>query len=188
MANPYCTGPAHIFCGVGGGRRALYLGTAESAPVIEERPEYEPLMNDLGGSRKPFDFSHQGVDAIVSATLTRWNDNVMNILRNVPRHGTGVLAPGTSAFGDIGAFMVFEGAAYPLWVTFPYSAKVAFSSRGMVSGYRFFNAFLESPVAQNVGTRPRKFHLIWYAARAYNPRTGAMVCYDHTVTGLPAID
>lgn len=188
FAQPWCTGPALIYAGVGGGGSPVFFGTAESTPVIDERPNYEPLMNDLGGSMIPFDFSHQGADAVVTATMTSWKESVFTAMR-----AYGGPLPGVSAPGDIGAFMFLEGRSFPLWVVFPYAAKTAMA--GLPPGYRFFAAFLQGPVSQSAGTRPRKVNLTWYCGRVYGstavrvPRAvvpgSIFACYDYVVAGLP---
>lgn len=188
MAHPWCTGPSHVYVGVGANGAPLYFGTTESTPMIEERPEYEPLMNDLGGSRKPFDFSFQGVDCIIGGTFTRYEWSVFRTMRAIPTGstaaGTGNL--GVSRFGDLGTFMIYEAKAYPVWLTFPYSAKAAMS--GLTPGLRFVRCFLEAPIGFNGGTRPQRVHLTWYAARSFSIIAGGtMTCYDENVSGLPAV-
>ncbi len=181
-SQPWCTGPAHLFAGLGPSRGALYFGTTESTPVIDERPQYEPLMNDLGGSRIPFDWSYQGFDAVVTATMTRWVEAVWLAMRLFPRGPAGTV--GTNVAGDIGSFMFFEGYSFPLWVVFPYAAKTSMAT--MPPGYRFYGTFLEGQASHSVGTRPRKINLTFYCGRIYNPRIGSFTCYDHIVTGLPS--
>src|SRR5919109_3483130 len=116
MAQPWCTGPAHVFLGIGTGNSLLYLGTAENTPTCEIRHAYEPIYNDIGGIKIPIDVSDQGEEAFVGLTMTRWNIPVYNRLAATPRPVSGT--PGVYAGGDLGSQLITEGLAYPLVVQF----------------------------------------------------------------------
>jgi hypothetical protein len=103
---------------------------------------------------------------------------------------------GTSIPGDIGTIMVTENACHVLIVTFPYSAKPAYS--GQVGGYLFPATILEGNTLRKIGTLARTGRLVWHAIRTLDMTvtnlygTGAMTCYVPLTTvqvaSLPAIN
>jgi hypothetical protein len=190
MAQPWCTGPAHIFLGLGNGNAPLYLGTAEKTVHYELRHHYEPIFNDIGGIRIPIDVSDQGVEGFVSADMTRWNMPVYNQLAATPRPIGGTL--GIYAGGDLGSQLITEGLMYPLWIQFPYGGgfKPAYSL--LEPGRRFPLSYLLGPeVLEPLGTQPHKRRLVWHALRLLAPSTNntiAALLYDFNMTGIPAIN
>ena len=188
MAQPFVTGPAHLFCGLGSGGAAEYLGTAEVTPRIENDPQYMPLWNDIGATRIPTDICYQGEQAYVSADITRWNESTYAKLAAHPRpNGT----RGTNVGGDLGTLLLLEGFTFTLWIQFPYSAlKAAYSTQPL--GYRYANAYVLGPdVLEPLGTQPRKNRIIWHCLRLLAPSTNnsiAAFLYDNDTTGLPQIN
>lgn len=181
MAQPYVTGPAHIFIGVGPRGAPLYLGTSEGEPEIALLPEYDQIMNDISGSRKPMDRQFMGEEAMISAVLTRYNEIVLAAAQARVR-GT---IRGAEPFGSIGALMGGEGNAFPLWLVFPYVVKPAMAAGGMPAGYRFVQCFDESD-RMPVGTRARRVHVQFHAQRFLTIAGGGTgLLYDHNVAGLP---
>ncbi len=168
MAQPFCTGPALLYVGVGPGRAPVFLGTTEHTPRIIKRKNYKPLFNDLAGQMIPYDKSFQGEDCLVISELTRLNWPVYNRITCAPDAFGGV--PGMNFPGDMGTLMMTEGGSYFLWVVFPYAAKPAFAT--MSPGYRFFSAFLEdADTLAEVGTNPVKVMVAWYCGRVIVPVT-----------------
>lgn len=206
MAQPYVTGPALLYVGVtssspgGTSNKAVFLGTAEQSPVIEIRPDYEPVFNDLRGSKKPFDLAFEGEEAFTFADLTRWNESVYAALAARPRAVSALgaggavagglgLAPtrGVNIAGDIGTLQLTENQSFTLWVVFPYASKPAMAS--MPAGYRFpFTVFEGPDLLKPLGTRPRKIHVVFHHMAGFNPATGAFFTYDTNTAGLPGIN
>lgn len=187
-SQPWVTGPAHIFCGVGVGYAPRYLGTAEKSVRGQRNLEYEPVFNDIGGTRIPIDTSFQGEQWFISADVSRWDMASYNLLATVPRP-SGTL--GQNAGGDLGTLMIQEGCAYPLWIQFPYGggAKVAYA--GLEAGRRFFASYLLGPeVLEPMGTQPHKRRLVWHCLRLLAPAANnsiASASFDANMSGLPAI-
>ena len=161
-----------------------YLGTCENGITIRGVPEFEPVMNDIGGTRKPFDRLYQGEDALSIGVLTRWNETVYQFMASIPSAG---VFPGICNLGNIGTLMITEGFAYEVYLQFPYAAKTLFSANGMPPGYRFPFSYLEGPIEQERGTKPNKRHLTFYHGRGYDPSTGGFLLYDFNMTPIPAI-
>jgi hypothetical protein len=194
MAGQKVTGPAHIYCGVGPNKSPLYLGTAERYPKISIRPHFKPTFTDIGGD-VPFDMSFQGEEGFVSADISRWNEITYAIMAARPRHRHPLFPRGSTFNGDIGTLMLAEGAAYPIWVVFPYAAvnggKAAFAD--MPAGFRFVSSYLMGPdELEPLGTTPQKERLIWHCLRSFYITTGGnarqFLLYDHDMRGLPSID
>jgi hypothetical protein len=186
MATPYVTGPVHLF--VGPLSSPNYLGTAERFPRMSIRTGWEPVFNDLGGQRVPFDLLYEGQEAFVSVDLTRWNENVLQVM--MARAISTV--PGLDGPLDIGTAMLTENAAGPLWLLFPFGGvKAAFNAPGsgpMPGGYRFPRAILAGPEDfESMGTAPRKIRLIWHCLRFFNPQNGRFLLYDNNMAGVVGI-
>ena len=60
----------------------LYLGTAVTAPEVEIKPAYIPVMNDLGGRSVPTIHVQDGEQHVVSATINRFDWNVYNQMKS----------------------------------------------------------------------------------------------------------
>lgn len=192
MAQAYVRGPAHIFAGVGMAGTPFYLGTAERTPKIQIRRAFSPVWNDLGGQLVPYDWCYEGQEGFVVADLTRWNQPVLAALQGAPRQTIAAATPGTDVVGDIGTLMVTEGAAIPLWIMFPYTAKAAFAAQP--AGYHFLATWLLGPddLDEN-NTKNAKVRLSWYCGRAglisQAPIPGiAWALYDFNLAGMPPID
>lgn len=179
MAQPWCTGAAHFYVGVGANNAPLYLGTVEAKPMIQGQPKFEAILNDLSGAM-PFDFSFLGQVEVISGIFTRYSESVWQA---AIRHGT-VL--GTIGATDIGTIMGLEGAARPLWIQYPYAAKTAMATSE--PGRHYFQTILFDPHSIEAGTRAKKVGLTWLAWGKYNPTDGKFPLFDTSMTGLPARD
>lgn len=189
MAQPWCTGAAHIFVGVGGSKTsssARYLGTCEAQPDLQDDVKLEPIMNDIAGSMMPFDYSFMGIVGTISGVFTRFNQAVYQALTNLPNPFAAPAQRGTLGATDIGSIVGLEGLAVPLWVQFPYSTKAAMV--GMDAGRRYFRTFLFGPQSTKPGTRVKKIALTWIAFHYYDPTTRALALYDRNMSGLPNPD
>ncbi len=193
MATLYTTGPAYLYIASVAGQNAQFLGTAEYAPRIEIRPGWEPVFNDLGGSKVPFDMSYQGEEGFTFAEINRYNEVVLARLQARPQTANylGVATPprGLNYPVDIGTLMLTEGLTVTLYVVFPFAGKAAFRSHQMPPGYRFPGTYLVGPDdLSNLGTKPRKVGLIFHHLRLFDRQTGRFLLYDNTIPQLPAID
>lgn len=192
MAIPYVTGPAAIFVGVSGttpvdpfvGATPVYLGHCESAPRIAWNPQFEPVMNDLAGSRLPYDMLYQGKDAMIIGDLTIWNWLIWDRVRSRPDFND---VPDTNDRFDLGSLMLTEGKCFPLWITYPYVAKAAMAAGGMPAGRHFLATYLVGPDNEDPGTRVNKVHVQFHALRAWDPVTGGHKLSDANMTGVPAV-
>jgi hypothetical protein len=189
MAQLFSTGPAHVYIsdisGLASPSNALYLGTAEEAPVIEIIPKYEGVLNDIGG-HTPFDVSYQGEMAQTGILLTRWNELTYDFLSSRPVPGA---IHGLNGPLDVGSLILTEGLQLGLWVVFSFSLKTAMAAGGMPFGY-FFPATI--PVGpdkfEKLGTKPRKINLLFWHLRLWDVATGNFLLYTHNVLGLPPIN
>jgi hypothetical protein len=176
------TGPAMFYAGVGPGGTPVFVGTCERAPNLQVRPAFVPHKNSIAGDLAN-DQCFQGEEGWVTADLNRWDDSALALLQARANVG----APrGTYPAGTLGRMMLLEGAAYRLYVQFPFAAKLAMI--GMPAGYRWIAAYLAGPDDLTPGTGANRFRLVWHAltvrwAGANNAPQGKL--YDHDMTGLP---
>lgn len=118
-------------------------------------------MNDVAGMT-PYDMLFSGEEAIVSVTLTRWNEPVYAAIANKANLG-GVR--GTESGVSRGTLMLTQGIAAPLWISYPFNTLAPFTT--LPAGYHFYAAFLESPDRLNPGVRAYKIHLQWHCLAVY---------------------
>lgn len=189
MAKVYAVGPCGIYVRLSSG--ILFLGHSERGPRVMVRPQYSPIYCDLFGPSVPADIAFAGEDAIISVDLTRWNESVYLRLSDKVNH-FGVPGIGRNDPGEIGTMMVSEGAAYPVFVHFPHSAKPAYADQP--AGLRFAACVLETDNYGALGTGGRKMNLVFHAYRTLDLSVaniagrGRLLLYDHNMAGLPAID
>lgn len=185
----YCTGPAHVWLQISPGGAPSYLGTCEESPDIEIRPEFEPVRNDIGGVKVPFDMSYQGEDALIVLDLNRWDEDVLRACQALPGTSAGGNTRGQSGPLDVGTLMLTESKTIPVYIVFPFNSKPAMAR--MPQGYRFFAAYNLGPHRNRpLGTRPRKVLTAFHAIRSFDPAHGTFLLYDEDVSvafnnGLP---
>ncbi len=164
--------------------------TCERAPKIREMTDYEPVMNDLGGTKKEFDSLHEGTDAMVAGIATRWREPIARALAETPRY-TGIGIRG-DALGDLGTCMILEGRTVTVYVEYMYGnagsgvQKAAMTGGGMGPGLRFL-ACKWMPVEHDVGTGPKKLTWMFHAMRVYSTVTGSMAYADEVMTPLDGL-
>jgi hypothetical protein len=185
MATPFVSGPVHMFALIPGQSGMLYIGTGERAPKIRLLPEWDAVMNDLGGTKLPFDYLYEGEEALVGVTLTRWNQPVLDILRTRTNRAA---PPGFTLPTDLGALMVAEGLTFNLYLFFPFATKAAMAAGGMPAGYHFHYAFLQGPDDLERGTGPNKDQTMFHCVRGFDITTGRMTLYDFSVGAMPALN
>ena len=181
---PYTTGPTYVWLGVGAAGTAAFFGTAEGYPRHERRPEYEQLMNDVGGRRKPVDMSWQGMDATLSLVMTVWDEGIAQILENLPRFELSSFStpPGSWAFSDMGALMAFEGNAMQIWLAYNFAAKTAYGPLPL--GYHYLKAVPVNLTDEN-GAQPMKRIFSFYIWPETDYNDGIQTLFDYNVKNLP---
>lgn len=195
MAQLYCVGPCAIHVGipVGGGlqgKTKAFLGHCEDAPQVQLRPASEPVFCSLGGVKVPFDKSFQSEEGFISLDLTRYNQLIVDRIRQRAAFSTTpVSQPGFFTSDDMGTLMIQENAAFEVWLVFPYAIHPAMAAGGMMPGYHFWACDPCGPDDLGpLGTRARKEHLAFHAIPKYDYATGRLTLYDYDTTGLTAIN
>lgn len=196
-ASPYVAGAVPVFIGTYAGGPIVsgssidapaiigFLGHTENGLDVQFEHKFDPFRVDLGGSVEA-DQSYQGTTAVITATLSRWDDEVYQTLVGGPVNAF----LGSDVPGDIGTLMVQEGNVQQVILPFPYQAKSAYSTQ--IAGLRFFACTLVQDNWKALGTRPRLLSLSWRANRVFVPGVtnefgyGAWVLFDETIGGLPS--
>ena len=166
----------------------LFLGTCEQPPTLQLNPQWEPVMNDQGGSLLPIDYTYQGEDGLISGTLNKWNEQVY---LNLASHGLsqGVAARGKELWSDVGTVSQLEAITFQTYVVFPYASKNPFAANGMPTCYRFLATRLAGHVI-GPGTRAGRRQLILHTDRALSETgvasTTNFKLYDNTLGNCPA--
>lgn len=191
MAQAWCTGPAYLFCQPPA-QSVQFLGNTERTPKMRVVREFEPVMNDMAGTKVPYDRLFQGKHIFISGLLTRFNWSVYLALAQLPN----VTGDGLDIPGDVGTLMMTEGKAVPFWVEFPYAVggragKAAMA--GMPQGYHLFAGVFEGPDEHEAGTGPNKIGFNMHGLRVpvVSTISGAsglvLSCFDHDMTASLAI-
>lgn len=162
----------------------LFFGWGESAPEPEFMPEYENVMSDLRGSRKPHDKLYEGQDARVTATMTIWDELVLQAMMAFTKSNN----PGVDGGSDIGTLMNAEKRSFMLWLVYPYAFTKSFmAAANMRGGYRFYGAMLDGPIRRSQGTKVNKVLLSWYCSAVLVAAANvpvAYVCYDGNMNDI----
>jgi hypothetical protein len=173
MAQAYSTGAVYAFIAPTSGGQPVFLGTCESYPEDNRQPEYEPLMNDISGSKVPLDFSFEGESAQISLVLTRWNEGFARRLEAKP-NGSNVAVGGTAPSiegswnpQDVGSLMGVEGFSWQLWLVRTFGAvlanKAAYVGNGLQPGRHYPQCIIWAPETNEEGAKPMKRHFMFYA-------------------------
>jgi hypothetical protein len=162
--------------------RVFYLGTCEVTPQIEFRPYYKQIFLNEVGHAIPWDKAYEGRDAVVSMTLTAWNEwaYALAVARTNARAGGG--PPGVDRADAYGSLVGAEGLTWMLLLQFPFSGKPVFARAGMPPGYRFFAC---TPLNEGKagGLRPGELRMSWHAQRWHDFATGDTFLFDHDMSG-----
>ncbi len=169
MAQQYASGSVHVFCAYnppgGPASGPFYLGTCEQMPQDNRNPEYELLMNDISGSKKPLDLAWEGEDATISLVLTRFSHVGWNLLETKPFPTANV--NGEWDIEDVGALMGLEGICWSVWLVYSFGSalanKAAYTTQGMPPGRFYPQCVVWAPMADETGSRPMKRQVIFYA-------------------------
>lgn len=198
MAIPMVSGPANFYVArqaafpyaYPASKATIYfLGTCEQPPTLQLNPQWEPVMNDVGGSLLPIDYSYQGEDGLISGTLNKWNELIYTFISS---HGLaqGGTARGTELWSDIGTLSQVEGISLQVWIQFPYASKTPYAAQGMPGGYHFKSCRLAGHVI-GPGTRAGRRQLILHADRSLSESATASLSvnslYDNTMTYIPTV-
>jgi hypothetical protein len=160
----------------------FFLGWGETAPEPEFLPEYEPIMSDLAGSRKEHDRLYEGADARVTATMTVWNEM---ILQSMLAFTKSTSPPGSDGGLDIGTLMQAEKRTFQLWLVFPYVVKPFMIAANMLPGYHFVGACLDGPIRRGLGTKVNRVMLSWFCGRPI--LNGFYACYDFDMSAVATL-
>lgn len=192
MSQQYGTGACAWYLGIGAQFAPLFLGWSDGkSRKISNRPAWRPVYSDSHGTEIPADMSYQGQDAIVSSRFTRFNWNTVYALQEYAKRATVLGSPGLDGPGARGSLMLTEGLAYPMWITFPYSAKAAMRQAAngiMPLGRRYNTCYLMTDDMDEFGLAPTEFTFVWHALSLFTPSAagGFHTLFSTNITGLPA--
>lgn len=95
-------GPIHLFARFRGASTVYYLGTCVAAPEPEHEKSRIPIMNDLAGRNEPFQIVKDGENAVVMATMNRFDWLLLQTIRGLDSTNTPPAAPlsGNSQVGQ----------------------------------------------------------------------------------------
>lgn len=190
------SGPIHLFARFRGGNIGLYMGTAVTSPEPELEKHRIPVMNDLGGRSVPFQVVQDGQDAIVFATLNRFNYLLLQSIRaldsgSAPGELNGNLFAGKELPGARGTLVIgyrdFELILVAAYAGTSSAGNVADEPRARI----YFSADLEKYKESRVGTRVLEVALAIRCQNVYtSPRTlsgliAAAGAIASGVTGAP---
>lgn len=174
MSQPYSTGAVQYFIQLPKDS-VRFLGTTESVPTIDTERAWDVVMNDLAGSKLPFDYIYEGEESIISVVLTRFNYATINAME--------IAAGGpTQSVLDMGTLMMTEGFTFKLWVK--YTAGGRPSMPGMPLGRRYLGAILWGPDKNEGGTRAHKRHFIFRCIRVWDITTLSFRLWDEDLTAV----
>ncbi len=159
----------------------LLLGTGMRGPRIKVRRAYSRVWNDLTGPELAFDKIWAGEEALIFFDLTRWNENIYQLMATRPRAGA---TPGAEPPGTRGTLLMTEGKAFPLYLRFPaFDFHPRFKAAGGQAGYRFLCASIEEDDYET-GSGANMRHLALHCWEVYDPKSNGLALYDGNMTGI----
>lgn len=93
-------GPVHLFSRFRGASAVYYLGTCVAAPEPEHTKSRIPIMNDLAGRNEPFQIVKDGENAVIMATMNRFDWLLLQTIRGLDSINT---PPATPLAGNTAA-------------------------------------------------------------------------------------
>lgn len=186
---PFIPGPVQLWADVNNNNSPEAFGYSERGVNIDLHPRYSPYVVDVAGE-EPLDWYYSGVGGTVSSVIDFWNEDVYAAMSSYVNVSPG---RGRDGPGDIGTLVGTEGAAYPLFIVFPYQGaggKTAYADGPR--GYRFYLAIVERDSLPERGAKPAKLHLTWKLMRrmTITPGTGTslgnafLTLYDNDVSAI----
>lgn len=172
----YVTGPALIHIGMPGGGSTRYFGTGKNGVDQDIRHALVPAMNDLAGPVLPLDEMESGMDAMISATMTRWDETIHEIMA---RFSSPASPRGSETSDARGSLMLYENKTFPLYIVYPRATLPAYAQ--MPKGYRWLACKLVSPYRLPAGCKPYETVFTWHAMSVYQ-KGGGFLTYDHDVS------
>ncbi len=188
-------GPVAVVAGVGASGAPLFFGHARQPGIqIDIEHNIQPVQCDIGGD-EPLDDYYSGRSGVASGTFPRYNSSVYQIMSQIAAARLGIGTAGVDMPGDVGTMLQQEGAAFPLWLVFPYSPKPLFNLAGnvLIAGYHFRAAHLAQDSQPDLGPRTRNLRLVWRCRRALDETvttlygTGAWTLFDHDMSGIAGV-
>lgn len=176
MASPHVNGPAHIYYAPFETNDWAYFGTSESGVKLVNQKQYDPVMNDIAGPKVPMDETFASKISYIIAIMTRWDENVYQIMSNAPAGNP--LIP-SIAPGEIGALMFGQGGAFRLAIAAPYGGTF-----NDPLSYVYYGVRLHQDEQEPLGTRHKKLPLIWEAKPVYVIASQSFKIYDTVNPGL----
>lgn len=164
-----------------------FLGTGETAGDDEERPEFEPVMNDVSG-RIPTDLCFEGVMSFVAVDLTRWNESVVRAAQARPWNSGSFR--GTYTVSQLGALLVHEGLAPSLIVLNSRRDEPANNNGANAAprGKRYFCAVPVGPDVRRGGSKANKLRMVFQCLPIYDEAAQAHRLYDENVQSVEGIN
>lgn len=147
MAGPFSSGPCFMFLGLATSTQftsqgvqqvssPAFLGTGEVGPRLAHHYEKEPVMNDVAGSKLPFDSLMMGELAMISYVLTIWEEPIIQRLERKINLANAVL--GSDAPLDRGSLMIAEGLFFEFWLLYGHRNKPIMLASGMPAGRHYY--------------------------------------------------
>ncbi len=208
-ASQISSGPAFLLIGGRNSSTPRYFGTGQVGPDLGLEGRYAPIMNDLTGT-VPLDMIYSSQIGTTTVTMTRWDENVLVDILSFPHRNTSI--PGATAPGDVGALMIAEALAYPLWIWFSRAAGAPGANPvmvglGMPTGRHYYTSILAAPVARRTGSQANSIGLSWIhlpvlvsqGTSSYNAAAassalavaggngrGGLICWDQNMAAVNA--
>lgn len=86
-------GPKHLFARFRGNSAVYYVGTCVAAPEPEHEKSRIPIMNDLAGRNEPFQIVKDGENAVIMATMNRFDWLLLQTIRSLDQTNTPPATP-----------------------------------------------------------------------------------------------
>lgn len=180
MSTTYCPGPSQWYVNTGVGQAWQFLGYCEGETSLSLSPEWEEVYTDVSGTRIPYDYQFMGAHATVEGSLVKYNEPVLNALRNWLNQNA---TPGTFPDNSLGALVRTEDKEFALAIRSTYGGKAVFQNAGMVPGFIFPLAIPMGAWSSPLSARVKRNRVLFECIPVWN-NVGGGVLYTTDFSGI----
>lgn len=152
MASLFHTlGPIHHYVRFRGASQFVYLGTAETSPLVDGDPSYLPVYNDIKSRTKPAQLIYDGSSEQITTVLNRLDLAVWRRCKDPQTHSSLLADQGYDSPLEVGSLVMGLGDFEVALVHGFYGTANA--TADLTQGYLYYNARVGNFQENSAGTR-----------------------------------
>jgi len=181
-SQPYVSGPSELY--VYDGTNWNFLGYSESGARIQWIRHYDEFISDKSGSKMPADKQFMGLGAMISADLTVFRHDTLNLARRTIAGRTF----GAIANGDMGQLVMYQGNDFRFCLHQPYANPALWGGQNKFPNMPEYLHFWHTTLvddSETAGTKRKTVAVVFEATTYIDPCTGTGYFFDTNPGTLP---